>query len=194
MVSTITPLVREAPRKWITTVAVFCSSAVAGGAITGAIVGTLGALTEARQTPLFELIAGIGILLGLAELSGLAVPLPTLHRSVPQSWWRQMPWLAAAGLSGLSLGSGMTTVIRFPGYHVLLAFAFVCANPAFGAVIFAAYAGGRAAPVLLAGFPVLAGMPVGELTDSARSLTGALHSLNGVALCGFCVLLLRYAG
>ena len=82
--------------------------------------------------------------------------IPTLHRSVPQAWWVLYGPTRGALAYGVVLGLGVTTVIPFAGFYLMLLLIVVLGFPA-GTLIGIAYGFGRSLPVWLASLAIALG-------------------------------------
>lgn len=139
---------------------------------------------------LYWLLGIAGCLYGVAEQIGHPLPLPTASGSVPQSWWRKWGRMRASAAYGFWLGIGVTAVIRFPAFHVLLAWSVLRGDASVAAMVFFAYALGRSLPVLVAAIPAATGVAATRITDLYLGPGRGLHRLNGSLLTLFSLWLL----
>ena len=140
MVTTIIPAVFVGRReKWIWAATMFVIAGVAGGALTGWLLGTVGALFY--QLPLLPHGAG-GTILGavalsyaLHELELIRLPTIPLRRQVNRGLRAQLPLTAAVSIYGLELGAGLVTRIPTATVYVVCLGIALVGDPAMGAII-----------------------------------------------------------
>ena len=146
---------------------------LAGGVtsiLVGGGLGVLGAVALPARVGLPAALLALTLAcVALArELGLVSVPLPQLGRQTEGMWAKRYGFRGAAILWGLDLGLVFTTWLTFSGVWVLAAIAFLAAEPALGAALFAAYWLGRALSVWIA--PLL----MDRATDTPR-LLATLH-------------------
>lgn len=132
-------------RLWLETMLAYTLGGVVSGSVVGLALGWLGApLPHLAQGRLLLLAAA---LLCLLRESGL-VPLPLLERR-RQTRWRWFPYGPLPFNSvmwGLDVGLTFATWLTFSGAWLLAALVVITGSPLFGAILFAVYWLGRAAP------------------------------------------------
>ncbi len=124
------------------------------------------------------------VLAGMHDARIIRLPLPLLHRSVPQSWWVEWGWARASIAYGAVLGMGVTTVIPYASFYVVPLAAFMLAQPEFGCWLGTAYGLSRALPVALASIGFARGFPVEGLLPELfirRSVLGRVLAALGLA-------------
>jgi hypothetical protein len=136
MLASITPLgERGRQSHWTITVVAFLVGAVAAGALAGAVMGALGALT----------VGGISVQVRLAVLAvALAAAIfvdarrrgvPGPSRQVNKAWLDEYRgWVYGLGF-GVQLGAGVATIVSSAATYVALLAALLSAGPAAGALI-----------------------------------------------------------
>src|SRR5205809_2949942 len=115
MAQTITPVVHGGRRgRWARSVAAHVVGATASAAALGAALGAAGRVLGGPWGRAgLAAVAVVAVLYSARELLGLSVPLPNLHRQVPE-WWRTFfPPPVAALLYGAELGVGFVTFLSF---------------------------------------------------------------------------------
>lgn len=113
-------------------------SAIAGAALTGALIGLLGAALRPETRALLAVAATSAVLVGAVIR---AVPWQ-LDRETDTRWLGYQDWRTAA-YNGLALGLGFTTRIGFWLFYLVPLTAFVVADPVLGALGYAAFAVSR---------------------------------------------------
>jgi methylamine utilization protein MauE len=135
-------------------------------------------------------VAGVAALYGAGELLGLPLPVPQLHRQVPESWrWRFGPNVSSF-LYGLGLGIGFLTHVRHGALVVVSVAAAASGHPAVGAVVIAPFGLSRGLSLVVVRRALTAGAQqrVAERLDRLAT-SGLLRMLNG-----FVLLLMAAAG
>lgn len=150
MISTISPLVQEDRRQWILSTTLFATASAAGGAATFGAAGVAGFIALASFSPLIRwvLFSAIAFVLVASGLELSKIRLPMNHRSVPRQWWRNWGPNKGALAYGFGLGLGVTTVIPFESFYLLLAWALCATSPVYGLVLGIVYGLSRALPVV----------------------------------------------
>src|SRR2546429_1241859 len=115
MVQTIPPVVHGGRRgRWLGSVAAYTFGATVSAAAVCAVFGGVGRLLDAPwgSAGLWA-VAAVAALFAVRELFHVPIPLPNLHRQVPE-WWRTFfsPPVSSL-LYGLGLGVGFLTYISF---------------------------------------------------------------------------------
>src|SRR5437773_2378534 len=152
MVQTITPVVHGGRHgRWLGSVAAYTFGATVSAAALGAALGGVGRLLGAPwgAAGLWAL-AVVAAVFAVRELFGVPIPLPNLHRQVPD-WWRTFfsPPVAAL-LYGLGLGIGFLTYISFGTLVAVAAAAAVSGSALTGALLVGAFGLARGLSVLVA--------------------------------------------
>jgi hypothetical protein len=130
---------------------VYTAAGAASSMLVGAALGYLGLSVGTAQAG----AAGVAVAIGVAtvaavrELGVAPVPLVQLKRQTPGNWGL-FGQTTAAALWGFDLGLFATTWLTFAGAWLVPVLAVVSGSPAFGAVLFGAYWGGRALSVWVA--------------------------------------------
>ncbi len=150
MLGSITPLgERGRNSTWGVTVTALLIGATAGGAGTGWLAGSIGALLRrplrlpggAAPVVLLGLVAA-----GLALDSGwFGARVPGPRRQVNEDWLRRYRGWVYGGGFGLQLGSGVVTVVSISAVYTMIAAALLSGSPWWGAVIGAAFGAVRGA-------------------------------------------------
>lgn len=129
--------------------ATFALGALAGGAITFALLGGLGALLGgAGSTAALSAAVAIALAAALGEALGVRV-VPQIRRQVPEPWRRTLPLPLAAGLYGILLGLGFTTFVLTLAVWALAGIAVAVGSLHAGLLIGLGFGAGRALPVVL---------------------------------------------
>jgi hypothetical protein len=143
MLTSINPLGQRARgHRWATTVAVLIVASTVGGAMTGAVLGALGALVA---LPVWLGAAGCAVALVL----DLVHRAPSGRRQVDEDWLvRYRPWVYAVGF-GWQLGTGVVTIVTSAATYALLLLLVVVGLP-WAVVAGAVFGLVRALPLLAA--------------------------------------------
>ena len=146
MVGVIGPRVRgtRQVRGSVGTVTVFALSAMVGAAITGSLIGLLGALVGGRVPTIA--VGAAGCLLLLADLR---MRTPTLLRQTCSTWYRERGAGTAWTLWGFDLGLGFSTIRLSSLYWLMVLFVVAFVPPVFAPLVLAFY--GLGLGVALAG-------------------------------------------
>lgn len=187
MVGTIAPLVQRQRRQWIVSATAFS----AAGSLSGGLAGTALAVVGRATQPLHYhsahfVLPIIAVLVALLELRLVPLPLPTIHQSVPQAWWIRFGPTRGSLAYGAVLGLGVTTVIPFAGFYLILVAAFLAGLPG-GTVIGFAYGLARTLPVWVASLPMATGrnpVVVGRWIMAQRQIA---KSACGAAVVSFAI-------
>lgn len=153
MLSSISP-VGEASRgqRWWVTVGAYTVASMTGGALIGAVLGSLGQLAGVGGTPTAALaVLAVAAVLGVAADRHLVgIQLPTWHRQVDERWLTgYRGWVYGAGF-GFQLGLGVATIVTASITYVALLGALLTGSWIAGAVVGATFGLARAVPLLLA--------------------------------------------
>lgn len=166
MVSTISPLVKVAPSRWLTGIILFSAGSVVAGLAMGALIGSLGSLVAPIMPEGLGLVllGAVALIVALIDGGAVRLTVPTPVRSVPQSWWRELGPAGGSLAYGLVLGLGVTTFIPFASFYLILLGAFLV-GPVGGAAIGAVYGVGRALPVAIASLAIQCGAASSAVGD-----------------------------
>src|SRR6187200_1208885 len=128
-------------RDSVGSVMLFTLGAIAGGLVTGSLVGLLGALVQslADEGMLAVLVGAAGCVLLLADLGLLGLRTPTLRRQTSPIWYRKRGPRAAWALWGVDLGLGFTTIRLSSLYWLLVLFVAAFVPPLLAPLVFALY-------------------------------------------------------
>src|SRR5438874_13237610 len=152
MVQTITPVVHGGRRaRWMGSVAAHAVGTTVSAAALGALLGGIGALAGAPWGRAGVLVvAGVAVVYAVRELFRVPVPLPNLHRQVPE-WWRTFfsPPVTSF-LYGLGLGVGFLTYLSFGTLVAVGGVAVASGRPLVGLAVMAPFGLARGLSVLVA--------------------------------------------
>ena len=148
MLASITPLGEQGRRRrWGRTVTAFVLASTLGGAVSGAVAGTLGWLIL-RDLSSDGRVAFVAALLALGLVLDLLGKVPGPRRQVDESWLdRYRGWVYGVGF-GFQLGAGVMTIVTNSAVWVALGAAMATASPALGAALGAAAGLLRGATIL----------------------------------------------
>jgi len=179
---------------YMRSVLLFTLGAVAGAAAVGGACGAMGvpivALGKDAARVSWSIAVIAASIYGVAELSGVRLPVPTRHWQVPQAWARHgAPAFAAT--FGVLLGAGFFTIVDYLGYYLLLGRCALSASPSTGVAFMAAFGAARAAPIALA--PILSWLrgrhydyaKATELNNWLITFDPHMRLIRGVTLLGF---------
>ena len=122
---------------------------VAGGGLLGMIGEYIGMGRLHRTPVLWMILSGLSAVLALHELYWLRLPIPQLHRQTAKWWRARFGAVGAAWLWGLDLGSGLTTIVTFSGYCILVLAALNSGNVWYGGLILGIFGISRAIVVFI---------------------------------------------
>lgn len=189
MAGTITPVVYGSSRVsgWYWLMAVYTVCQIAGAAVTGVALGTIGAIARVlRPWELTDLIVPVAILGAtgaLHDMKLLPFDLPTTCWQVPQSWKRFCPSVMAA-CYGFGIGVGVLTRIPFASFYLVLFASAAGASAPGGVGLMSIYGATRSfAVALVARGQAAASDPYRRLT-MVRRLGPLIGYLDGIALAG----------
>jgi preprotein translocase subunit SecG len=143
MLSSIHPLGERARQgNWWVAVSSFAITSTAAGAAVGWVAGWIGSLLVRWSAHTQMLSVGLTMIVA-ALLEFARVPVPSSHRQVNERWiGAYRSWVYGGGF-GLQLGTGfLTHVVTWAVPAVFLA-ELLLANPGTGALVGAAFGGGR---------------------------------------------------
>ena len=146
MLTSITPLgERGRGNRWAVTTTAYAVGCALGGATTGLVLGSVGALLPALPV---LLVAGAACL--LAAAADLAPGrLPVGRRQVDERWLgHYRGWVYGLGF-GYQLGLGVVTIVTSAATLAVLAVALLTQSPVAGAVVGLVFGSARALPALL---------------------------------------------
>ncbi|MBI2711203.1 MAG: hypothetical protein HYX34_16150 [Actinobacteria bacterium] len=158
MLSSITPLgERGRGNRWAVTAGAFALGALAGGATTGAVLGSIGQLlldvlpadpvAAAPRLLVLAVAAGIG---ALADLGAGGLRVVSSRRQVDEAWiGRYRGWVYGAGF-GYQLGAGAVTVVTSAATWVALVAMALTGSTLAGMLVGLTFGAARAAPLTLA--------------------------------------------
>src|SRR5919108_583848 len=152
MVQTITPVVNGGRRaRWMGSVAAHTLGTTLAAAALGAMLGGIGAAAGAPWGRTGAVVvAGVAFVYAARELVRIPVPLPNLHRQVPQ-WWRTFfSPRATSFLYGLGLGVGFITYLSFGTLVACGAVAVAAGSPLAGLTVVAPFGFARGLSILVA--------------------------------------------
>jgi hypothetical protein len=126
----------------------FALGALAGGMAMFGGLGAIGSLLGAGGG--LATLAAFGVAAGgsLAELRGVRIR-PQIRRQVPEPWRRVLPLPVAASLYGVLLGVGFATFVLTFAVVSLAAISLALGDAGLGLAVGAAFAAGRALPVVV---------------------------------------------
>ena len=188
MLTSITPLgERSRGNRWAVTTTAYALGCALGGATTGLVLGSLGALLPSLPV---LLLAGTACVLA-AAVDLLPGPLPVGRRQVDERWLgRYRGWVYGAGF-GYQLGLGVVTVVTSAATFAVLALALLTQSPSAGLLVGAVFGGARALPSLLlrrvdtwAQLRLLAARLEARARDVSRATAAALAIGGAVLLIG----------
>lgn len=153
MLSSIHPLGERARNaRWHRTVIAHVAGAAVGGALIGAVAGTVGLIARVwiDESAALVLVAVAALAAALHELGVIDLGLPSWSRQVNEDWLTlYRDWVYGAGY-GFQLGLGVVTIITSPATHLLLLVALLTGTPTAGAIVGTVYGAGRGLSVLTA--------------------------------------------
>lgn len=151
---------KESGRSWFPPFVFFTVGIAGVMAVWGTIVGLAGggivdflADTSRRFTVteiLYSALGVLALLMALWEFGWVSLPRLGGNRGIPASVARLNRYPRSLAM-GAALGGGFGVGCPFPTYQAVLAWAALVGNPLYGAVVLAANALGRAAPLFVVG-------------------------------------------
>ncbi len=151
MLTSITPLgERGRGQRWPVTISAYVLGCLLGGATTGLLLGTVGAVLPRLPGPVALALAGLACL--LAAAADLAPRrLPGGHRQVDEDWLtRYRGWVYGLGY-GYQLGLGVVTVVTSAATYAVLALTLLSQSLWVGLALGAVFGGARCVPALALG-------------------------------------------
>lgn len=145
----LTPLVQGTRSRstYASTLVVHTVASVWSGALVGSILGWLGSRVVSHQVS-WQFWLGLGLvslLLVAREFGALRVPIPQVRRQTGKTWYFRFGPIGAAWWWGIDLGSGLTSLITFSAYWLLLLVVFFSRSPQYGGIVLGMFGIGRAA-------------------------------------------------
>ncbi|MEA2434737.1 MAG: hypothetical protein QOG54_2194 [Actinomycetota bacterium] len=136
MVETISPVVHGGRTKtYWASLLLHVIATTATAAAFGVMLGLIGEILRAPDTPALWILIGVATLYAARELFALPIPVPQLKRQVPD-WWRTFySRPVAALLYGVGLGVGYFTYLTYGTFAVVTIGAIASGDPATGALI-----------------------------------------------------------
>jgi len=151
MLASINPLVERGrhSRYWITATTYVVGS-VAGGAVTGLVAGSLGALlaraVTVGDTAVAVIVAALGVVALTFEVTRRRVP--SIHRQVDEAWLEEYRgWVYGLGF-GFQLGLGVSTIVTTAALYLCFAIAFLSGSVLAGLAIGLVFGLVRSLPLL----------------------------------------------
>ncbi len=186
MLSSIHPLGERArSNRWWVTVTAFTVGSMTSGAVLGTTSALVGSVLATRPSPVW--VAAVVVAAGVADLA--AVPVPWLHRQVNERWIGTFRGWVYGISFGAQLGIGFATYVVTWAVPALVVALALMGDPIVGAIAGMLFGGGRAIPLLAAGWidrPSRLGRfheTMARLTTPAR-LTAAVALLAGGSVIG----------
>ncbi|GMQ86538.1 MAG: hypothetical protein BMS9Abin07_2119 [Acidimicrobiia bacterium] len=161
--------------------------ALVGGGILDFLGGSSGGLTVTEV--LYVALGALALLMALWEFGWVHLPRVSGTRALPTSLTRLGPYPRSLAM-GAGLGGGFGVGCPFPTYQAVLAFAAVIGNPFYGAVLLAANALGRAAPLWLIGGLVYRGTDQRAVSRWLLGNSARAKLVNGTGLAIFAGLMI----
>jgi len=147
MLASISPLGERARgNRWGLTATAYLAGSMAGGAVTGALLGALGAIVGLHGS---DPVAALGVLALTAAVVDalLRGRLPGPRRQVDEDWLiRYRGWVYGAGF-GFQLGAGVTTIVTTATVYAWLAAVAWSGSILTGAIVGAVFGATRALPL-----------------------------------------------
>jgi hypothetical protein len=141
MIGVIGPLVqgKRELRGTGSSVAVFALGAIAGAAVTGALVGAIGAAVRLAGTVPAVAVGVAGCLLVVADLGVFGLRTPTLFRQTCSTWYRERGSRSVWALWGFDLGLGFSTIRLSSLYWLMVLFVAAFVSPWLAPAVLACY-------------------------------------------------------
>ncbi len=161
--------------------------ALVGGGILDFLAGSSGGLTVTEV--LYVLLGGLALVMALWEFGWVRLPRVSGKRALPTSLTKLGPYPRSLAM-GAGLGGGFGVGCPFPTYQAVLAFAAVIGNPLYGALLLAANALGRAAPLWVIGSLVYRGTDQRAVSHWLLGNSARAKLVNGTGLAVFAGLMI----
>lgn len=193
MISTIGRLVQVAPTRWVQCLSLYVMTGLISSMAFGAILGALGALSSGWIAAPYRLglLTVAASVYGAVEILGRRLWIPSAHGSVPQWWWERFGPLRASMLYGGVLSVGISTVVRYPSYWIVVGCAFLFADLVYGSLLLLCYGSARAASLVFGSIALAMGASGRMLADGLINAAPRFHRMLGLSLLGFAVIALR---
>ena len=188
MVGTIRPIVHGARNeKTVRPQTLHFLGCVAGGAIAGAVVGSLGGALRADLL-IAHWPAGVAITVGALHILGagrdlgfVSFPLPQSSWQVPRRWRYDWPARRVAIAYGTLLGMNVFTRMPTPGLHLAMLWVLLIGDTAIGAATLALCGAARALPIVMLADKA-GGIPIDRVIRQVSGLQSAAFVLMGLLL------------
>lgn len=154
---------------YVSSLLAYTAGALLSGTIVGGLLGAVGSyLSEMiSERGAWLLLSAVGLAFASREFELLRFPVPQWPRQTNKVWGNRFGFTAAAWSWGVDLGSGLTTIVTYSGYWILVLAAVLKGDVVYGAVILAMFALGRVSSVVI----------VPHMLESDRSLLDSLRGL-----------------
>lgn len=141
-----------------------------GASLAGGLLGWIGSSISSAVTawPFWTALGGLSLILAAREFGWLKFGVPQCRRQTSKMWFVSMGPVRAAWWWGVDLGSGLTTLVTFSGYWILILAILFNGTPGYGALLLGVFALGRAAAV--GGVPLLVAIRQSNLIQFAEAL------------------------
>ncbi|MGH2460937.1 MAG: hypothetical protein ACRDIY_18935 [Chloroflexota bacterium] len=192
MIGTITPLVKVAPKEWLSTSALFAIGGISASSALGVTLGLAGAnlqrivpvgVADTARPAIFAIVVGMA---AARELGWVNLGFPERRRSVSRTWWLFRDHRVAAVWYGSALGLGLLTHIAFATFHVLLVWTILYGTPQSGWLVMGTYGAARVLSVVAISVPVARAGRSGERLSRVRQYLVTnrrmLATVNGLSL------------
>jgi cytochrome c biogenesis protein CcdA len=190
---------RERGRSWVPPMGLFTIGitsvmaawgavvALVGGSILDFVGGSFGGISV--TVILYVTLGVLALVMALWEFGWVHLPRVSGSRALPTSLTRLGPYPRSFAM-GAGLGGGFGVGCPFPTYQAVLAFAAIIGNPFFGALLLAANAVGRAAPLWLIGGLVYSGTDQRAVSRWLLGNSDRAKLVNGTGLAVFAGLMI----
>jgi cytochrome c biogenesis protein CcdA len=186
-------------RSWVPPMGLFTVGITVVMAVWGIVVATVGGgIVDFLADPsrgltvteiLYTLLGLLALVMALWEFEWVRLPRLSGKRALPNSLTRLGPYPRSLAM-GAGLGGGFGVGCPFPTYQAVLAFAAIVGNPFYGAVLLAANALGRAAPLWLIGGLVYRGTDQRTVSRWLLGNSARAKLVNGAGLAVFAGLMI----
>ena len=190
---------KERGRSWLFPFVVFTAGIAGVMALWGGIVGFAGGgIVDFLADPsrrftvteiLYTALGVFALLMALWEFGWVRLPRLGGHRAIPASVGRLGRYPRSLAM-GAALGGGFGVGCPFPTYQAVLAWAAVVGNPLYGAVVLAANALGRAAPLYVVGGLAYRGTDQRAISRWLIGNSARAKLINGTGLAAFAGLMI----
>lgn len=190
---------KESGRSWLPPFVFFTVGIAGVMAIWGAVVGFAGGgIVDYLADPsrrftvteiLYSALGVLALLMALWEFGWVRLPRLGRHRGIPVSVARMSRYPRSLAM-GAALGGVFGVGCPFPTYQAVLAWAALVGNPLYGAVVLAANALGRAAPLYVVGGLAYHGTEQRAISRWLIGNSARTKLINGTALAAFAGLMI----